>query len=299
MAPTDQLPPVYVPPGGPTGGGFPPPPVGAKPVGTGLGTAALTVGIVAFVTGWIPFLAGLVAIAGIVLGILAIRGRRAPARSIVGLSLSGLALAFNVIISTILIAAALHGAEGSGNSGPAAPAATKTAPATTKILSTPCYAFAAPNGYINNQSEKATAACITTDQLWGEYNADGTVKNTGVGQVLGSVSVDPVSTVKSDEVNPGGTLEGMVGFLNTKFIPDMGVVIGKAEAVTVDGQPASLTRVTSTKAKTRTKALLVLRAPEPYQVPGEDVRFFLVSFVTPEDNGDAIIDAAVSSWKWK
>jgi len=29
------------------------------------------------------------------------------------------------------------------------------------------------------------------------------------------------------------------------------------------------------------------------------VQFFLLSFVSPEDNGDAIIDAAISSWTWR
>ena len=90
-----------------------------------------------------------------------------------------------------------------------------------------------------------------------------------------------------------------MGYLDAEFIPAMGTVIGQAESVTIDGTPAVLTRVTSDVAATKTKALLVLKAPDAYQVPDKDVQFFLLSVVTPEDNGDAIIDAAISSWTWR
>ena len=265
-----------------------------KPAGTGLATAALIVGISAFVAGWVAVLGGLISVAGIILGIVAVRTRRAPARSIVGLSLSSLAFVFNLILSAVVIVGFLAGGGVTG-----ALKAVESAAVPTTTLVTPCYTFDAPAAYINNQSDLATAACITTEQLWGEFNADGTVNNTGVGSILGSVSVDPVSTKQSDEVNPDGSLEGMVEYLGVDFIPAMGTVIGEAESLTVDGLPASLTRVVSTNPDTKTKALLVLRAPEVYQLPDEDVRFFVVSFVTPEDNGDAIIDAAIASWTWK
>ncbi|TFC96694.1 MULTISPECIES: hypothetical protein [Cryobacterium] len=38
---------------------------------------------------------------------------------------------------------------------------------------------------------------------------------------------------------------------------------------------------------------------EVYRAPDEDIRFFAVSFATPEDICDAMIDAAITSWTWK
>lgn len=305
MTPTDQLPPAYSAPSEPPAPNPQPSASPVKPGGTGLATAALVVGIVAFLLGWATFIGGLIGIAGIILGILAVRAGRARVRAIFGLVLSGVAFLCNLLFTVVFIItlatpgtyAGLVGllASNAPDSSPSEIAATDVE---TVTLTTPCYSFDAPARYINNQSKDATAACATNAELWGEYNADGTVNNTGVGAILGSVNVEALDVVSASGFAPDGTLEGMMGYLDAMFIPDMGTVIGQ-ESITVDGTPATLTRVTSTVATTKTKALLVLRAPDVYQTSEEDVQFFLLSFVSPEDNGDAIIDAAISSWTWQ
>jgi hypothetical protein len=305
MTPSEQLPPAYPAPIAPPPAGYQQVP-SVKPVGTGLATAALVVGIVAFLLGWVTLLGGLLGAAGIILGILAVRTGRARARAIVGLVLSVIAFLTNVVISvgvivTLLTPGAYQGLVGLvGSNAPDTSASpVDAADVQTVTLDTPCYSFDAPAAYMNNQSKDATAACATNAELWGEYNADGTVKNTGVGAILGSVNVEAISTVSSAGFAPDGTLEGMMGYLDAEFIPAMGTVIGQPENLTIDGTPATLTRITSTVAETKTKALIVLRAPDAYQTADKDAQFFLLSVVTPEDNGDAIIDAAISSWTWQ
>jgi len=306
MTPTDHFPPAYPAPTGPPAETpqLPEPP--ATRGGTGLATAALVVGIVAFLLGWVTVLGGLLGLAGIILGILAVRTGRARARAVVGLVLSGVAFLTNLFFTvvffiTMLTPGAYAGLVGlvASNAPDSSSSSVDGSAVETVTLDTPCYSFDAPAAYINNQSKDATAACATNAELWGEYNADGTVKNTGVGAILGSVNVEAISTVSSAEYAPDGTLEGMMGYLDAEFIPAMGTVIGQPETLTIDGTPAILTRVDSTVAETKTKALLVLRAPETYQTAEKDVQFFLLSFVSPEDNGDAIIDAAISSWTWR
>lgn len=306
MTPTDQLPPAYSAPSEPPAASPQPPAPPVTPGGTGLATAALVVGIVAFLLGWVTILGGLLGIAGIILGIIAVRAGRARARAIVGLALSGVGFLCNLVFTVILIAllaspGAYEGLVGvvASNAPDSSSSEVAATDVETVTLDTPCYSFAAPAGYINNQSKEATAACATNAELWGEYNADGTVKNTGVGAILGSVNVEAIGSAAAADFAPDGTLEGMMGYLDAEFIPAMGTVIGQAESVTIDGTPAVLTRVTSDVAATKTKALLVLKAPDAYQVPDKDVQFFLLSVVTPEENGDAIIDAAISSWTWQ
>jgi hypothetical protein len=313
-----QFPPP-LPPGPPAPGGTPPAPVQPgpptqqggteQPGSTVLATIALSVGIVAFLFGWVTIVGGLLGLAGIILGVCAIRAGRARVRSIIALCLSGIALLCNLILAVILIVTLVNVANNADfsdvldsidpNSATTAPGDDSATDVDTTTLETPCYSVAAPAAYINNQSKEATAACATNAELWGEYNADGTVKNTGVGAILGSVNVEAISTVSAAEFAPDGTLEAMMVYLDAEFMPGMGTQIGQPENLTIDGTPATLTRFTSDVAATKTKALLVLRAPEAYQTADKDVQFFLLSVVTPEDNGDAIIDAAVSSWTWQ
>ncbi|KDA06890.1 hypothetical protein DC31_07950 [Microbacterium sp. CH12i] len=57
----------------------------------GIAIAALIVGIVAFLSGWVPFFGLIVAAAGIVLGVFALRQPRGKGFGITALVLSGLA----------------------------------------------------------------------------------------------------------------------------------------------------------------------------------------------------------------
>ena len=54
----------------------------------------------------------------------------------------------------------------------------------------------------------------------------------------------------------------------------------------------------SPKTLTKTKALLVTKSARPYSTSGGDVQVFPISFVIPQDNGDAIIQEFEKSWVW-
>jgi len=252
----------------------------------GIVRAALIVGISAFVIGWIPVLGLLLGLTGIVLGILALRKPGGKAFGLTGLIGSSLAVLTNVAVTIVIVISLVSSGIGMAILNDAQP------------IITPCYSFNGPADYINNQSAEKTEGCRTSLELWGEYDADGEINNTGVGSILGSVLVEPVRVASTDQWAPNGSLDDMVEFLNRSYFPDAGEVISLKEAVSLDGVDANLTRVTSTAKKTRTKAFLTVFAPDTYQSAGEPVKFFLISFVIPDDNGEEIISAAVESWRW-
>ncbi|MBG6215478.1 MAG: SirB2 family protein [Cryobacterium sp.] len=253
----------------------------------GITLAALIVGISAFVTGWIPVLGLLLGITGIVLGILALRKHGRKGFGLMGLIGSALALLTNVLVISVIVISLVSSGIGTSILNDAQP------------IITPCYSFNGPADYINNQSAEKTEGCITSQELWGEYDADGEINNTGVGSILGSVLVEPVRVASTDEWAPSGSLDDMVDFLNESYFPDAGEVTSLKEAVSLDGVDANLTRLTSTAEKTKTKAFLTVFAPNTYQFAGEPVKFFVISFVIPADNGEEIIAAAVDSWRWR
>ncbi|WP_104088160.1 MULTISPECIES: DUF4190 domain-containing protein [unclassified Cryobacterium] len=253
----------------------------------GLALAALIVGISAFVIGWIPILGLLLGVAGIILGILAMRRPGGRSFGLAGLIGSSLAVLANVLVTIVVVVALV-------NSGIGTAVLTDAQP-----VITPCYSFNGPGDFLSNQSAEKTDACITTLELWGERDADGVIHKTGVGSILGSVLVEPVAVASTDDWVPGGSLDDMVEFLNQSYFPQAGEVTSLKEAVTLDGVDANLTRMISTAENTRTKAFLTVFAPDIYQSAGEPVKFFLISFVIPEDNGEEIIAAAIDSWRWK
>jgi hypothetical protein len=262
-------------------------PVSAAPKRrTRIALAALIVGISAFVTGWIPVLGLLLGVTGIILGVLALRKPGGKAFGLAGLIASALAVVTNVLVIIVVVISLVNSGIGTAILNDAQP------------IITPCYSFNGPAGYINNQSAATTEACTTTLQLWGEYDADGEINNTGVGSILGSVLVEPVEVATTDTWAPNGSLDDLVDFLNRSYFPDAGEVTSLKEAVTLDGADANLTRLTSTVEKTQTKAFLTVFAPETYQLAGEPVKFFVISFVIPDDNGEEIIAAAIESWRW-
>ncbi|WP_194420624.1 DUF4190 domain-containing protein [Microbacterium abyssi] len=69
---------------------YPPAPIAQSPGAGGLAIAALIVGIAAFLLGWVPIVGLIIAVAGIVLGILAVRQPRGRAFGITAIVLSGL-----------------------------------------------------------------------------------------------------------------------------------------------------------------------------------------------------------------
>ncbi|GEK85899.1 DUF4190 domain-containing protein [Microbacterium aerolatum] len=82
---------------------YPPAPISQSPGAGGLAIAALIVGIFAFLLGWVPVIGFTLAVAGIVLGILAVRRPRGKAFGITAIVLSALgALAGLLLVVGIL-----------------------------------------------------------------------------------------------------------------------------------------------------------------------------------------------------
>ena len=151
------------------------------PAQAGLAIAALVVGIIAFFGGWIPLIGLLLGIAGVIIGIVALRRQQSRGFSLTGILLSVVAILANFIVTTIVVVALATG----GLAALISDAAQETDPETQSV-ETPCYSFDGPAGYINDLSSDAVADCNSELQLWGEQNADGTIDNTGVGSIRGS-----------------------------------------------------------------------------------------------------------------
>lgn len=268
-----------------------------RPAQAGLAITALVVGIVAFFGGWIPLIGLLLGIAGVITGIVALRRRQSRGFSLTGIVLSAVAIITNIIVTIIVIVALVTGGLAAFITG-AAQASDPDALGTQPI-ETPCYSFDGPAGYIDNIDSDAVAACNSELQLWGEQNADGTIDNTGVGAIWGSVNVEAVDVVTGEDISIDGTLDTLIDELNRDFIPSFGEVISLREPVTLDGAEANITRVTSEAATTETKALIVGFSPEIYPTAADDVNLFVISVVIPDGSGDAVIAALVDSWRWK
>ena len=63
---------------------------------------------------------------------------------------------------------------------------------------------------------------------------------TGVGDILGTVTVEPSYTSSTDSWGTDKPIDSIVGYLNERYIPQLGTVIGLKEPVTLDGLPANL-----------------------------------------------------------
>jgi hypothetical protein len=77
---------------------YPPAPITQSNGPGGLAIAALVVGIAAFIFGWIPFAGLILAVVGIVLGILTPRKPRGKGFGVTGLILSGLAVLTGLMV---------------------------------------------------------------------------------------------------------------------------------------------------------------------------------------------------------
>ena len=279
----------------------------------GLAVAALVVGIVAFLTGLIVVVGLVMGIVGVILSILALRKGKPAGMGITGLVLSGIAALTNIVVIALIVTlgpafwtGVRNAAEQSrdeanarNTSAPQDPANGGPKSLAVQNVKTPCYSFDGPAEFINDQRPAQGEDCWTELKLWGETDADGNVVPTGVGAVYGQVSVEPVSVTSSTEWVPSGDIDDMVDYLAKDYIPTLGTVITLKESVTLDGQPANITRVKSDAEFTKTKAMIVAYGPDSYNTSTGAVQLFVIVVVTPYDNGDAVIDAIVSSWKWK
>ncbi len=291
----------------------PPPQTGSA----GVAIAGLIIGIIAFVTGWIPIFGFILGGIGIVLGIIAVRASLRRGFGIAALVLSGLAVVTNIFIIIALVVTvpgavttAAHDAQVRADETNARTQAEQDAQNTKDAepgpeevsghsIITPCYSVQGPAAFINNQSSASTQDCVTTLELWGEVSPDGTIVNTGVGTILGQVSVEPIRLATSETWAATGNLDGVVDYIAVDYLPQMGEVISLREPVMLEDSAANISRVDSNAVLTKTKAIIVGFAPHSYDTSQGPVQLFVISIVTPYDNGDELIDAVVDSWEWK
>lgn len=165
---------------------------------------------------------------------------------------------------------------------------------------TPCYTAGVPNYYIQNIAQANKDQCIGTVELWGERTESGKLKITGVGSVLGQIQIEPIRTTKSAEYSTSSNLDETVNSLSKSYFPQLGETISLKEPIKLAGSPANLSRFKSAQTSTKFKVLITVFAPKEYNI-GADVpaKLFLISVTTPEDNGQQVLDALISSWRWK
>jgi len=280
-------------------GSQPPHPAAKPPVG-GLAIAALVVGGTAFLLGWLVGLGLLLGLAGIVLGILAVRTKSGRTFGVIGLVLSGIATVTSIVV-TFVLAFFL--------SGPASLFAEDLQLEfgdelfATQTVETPCYSFEGPASYFNDLPEVDVVACASRLELWGEITPDGEVLNTGVGAIFGTIEVEPIRVEISDAMAPDDTLESMVQSMSLDYLPAMGTIESLIEPITLDGVSANLTRIESDAEFTDLKAVITARAPDFYQGANGPVRYFVISVVLPDEAGETvdeeqILAELISTWTW-
>lgn len=284
--------------------GAAPGPITAKPTAGGLAITALVVGIVAFISGWAPFFGLVVGLVGLVLGIITIVKGRGRGFGITAIILSAIAIITNIVIIALLatlipwITNQVEDLTYPSDDPYPSIEVPPNGEFEVQTISTPCYTFDGPAGFINNQSAADAAMCMTQLELWGEMAPDGTFTNTGVGAVYGSVGVEAVSAETAALLSPDGTIATMIESLQADYFPSLGTVENLIEPYTLDGVEANLSRIVSDAEFTQTKAVLLAFSPSVYPTGAGDVSFFVVSFVIPDDTGDEVIQAVLDSWRW-
>ncbi|MFD4991375.1 hypothetical protein ACFWI1_04800 [Cellulosimicrobium cellulans] len=96
----------------------------------------------------------------------------------------------------------------------------------------------------------------------------------------------------------GSDLDGAVDALADSYFAENGTIISLHEPTDLDGVPANITRVEGDFDATQTKAFITAFAPEPFTPGADTVQFFVIAIVTPYDNGEALIEQVVSTWRW-
>lgn len=298
-------------------------PTYAAPVaGGGLAIAALIVGIVAFVTGWVPIFGLLIAIVGIVLGILVVRKPVRRGFGWTAIILSALAALTSIImIFVVFLGPALFWSAVGGDSYPEAPYESPQDDRDTEgdadagevpldestfsvvggqAIDTPCWSYDGPKYFVNNIDSASVEDCIGKLELWGEWQDDVFVP-TGAGSTAGQILADPqlVSTVES--VVPGSDVNAFVDAVEEQkgYFSSQGEIISLHEATTIGGVPANITRIDSNAETTHTKAFITVLAPRAYDTPSGQVQMFLISVTTPYQNGEEQLQHVIDTWTWK
>lgn len=294
--------------------GTPGAPQPASPAG-GIAIAALVVGIVAFVLGWVPILGLVIAVVGIILGIVTVRKPQRKGFGWAAIGLSALA-ALTSIATTIfflVIPLSLIGSHDysspeptpystdGGSDGASESDVDTWSSVSGQLIDTPCWSYDGPSYFVNNISTAETDACRGALELWGEWQDDGTFKLTGTGGTAGQIQVDPYSAANAEALAPGGDVDAVVDAIEStqQYFSQQGTIISLHEPTTLGGVPATITRVDSDAADTKTKAFITVLVPEAYEAGGDQLRLFIISVTTPYDNGDEQIEQVVDSWKWK
>ncbi|HCS61220.1 MAG TPA: hypothetical protein DIW46_07470 [Microbacterium sp.] len=298
-------------------------PIAPGPGVGGLAIAALIVGIVAFVTGWIPIVGLVFAVVGIVLGILAVRKPRGKGFGITALILSGLAAITGIIMLIFLVAFVpneINQSQGGGESydqpftdsdddGSLTEDDSTSADSdfdeamysavSGQLIETPCWSYDGPEYFTNNISADAVATCSGQLELWGEYDENDNFFPTGAGMTAGEISVMPLSIEASDAYGPVGDIDAAVEGLQEPFFSKQGGEPISEERITIDGVDASLIHYDSDSEDTQTKAFLTTFAPEPYQVADTEAQLFVIILVTPYSNGEEQLQQIIDTWEWK
>lgn len=270
----------------------------------GLAIAALIVSIIAFFTGWVPFFGIIVAIVGLVLGIIAVRRPNGKGLSITAIILSSLAFLTGVVMLAVLFFVIPSAVDSIPDQDQGWPDPTQ-APETSALavdgqsIDTPCWSYEGPAAFVNNISQDSADACVGKLELWGEVDDSGDVIPTGVGAIYGQVSVEPIRQSTSNGFAEGTDPVAIVDAIKDSYFAPQGEIISLHEDATLGGMPADITRIDSDVEETQTKAFITVFAPQAYDLNGEPSQLFIISIVTPYENGDELIQQVLDSWEWK
>ncbi|WP_417508978.1 hypothetical protein [Microbacterium sp.] len=281
----------------------------------GLAIAALIVSIVAFLSGWVPFVGLVLAIVGLVLGILALRKPRGKGLGITAIVLSALAALTGIIMLVVtfwFIPAAIESEiqqyddstelwaeEDESDLGESSFDEAEFSAVSGQFIETPCWSYDGPQYFTNNISSTDVDACVGKLELWGEYDEDDNFYPTGAGMIAGQIGVMPLNLDASNAYGPVGDLDAAVEGLQEPFFSQQGGEAIGEETVTLDGAEARLIRYESDAADTKTKAFLTVFSPEPYPIAGTQAQLFVISLVTPYSNGEDQLQQIIDSWEWK
>ncbi|WP_345762812.1 hypothetical protein [Diaminobutyricibacter sp. McL0608] len=244
----------------------------------------------------VPFAGIALGVAGVVIGIIAVVRPTRLALNITGIALSTIAIVTGLGVLAWLV---LSGPVVSELSRRAINDINAAPSVSGQTISTPCYRFEGPRDFINNQPDSDIEDCFTKLQLWGEIDPQGNIRNTGVGSVLGTISVEPVNESTRQELSSEIDLDAVIETLNNGWLQDLGTVTNLKEPVSLDGEPANVTRIKSPTGRTKTKAAVVGFAPDARDTSRGEIRLFVVTITTPYDNGEQLIEGVVTSWKWR
>ncbi|AWB89506.1 DUF4190 domain-containing protein [Homoserinimonas hongtaonis] len=274
----------------------------------GIAVAALVMGILAFLAGWIPIVGALFGITGLILGIIALVRRKGRGMGITAVILSTLAIIASVITTVLAITLLPLMLVSFANISDDVTDGIADQVVPPQIVETPCYGFDAPSGYINSQSAADQEACWTTLELRGELNENGEFINTGEGDIFGSIYVEPVDSeiVASWGVGLGGDsddLDAAVTYLADAYFSQLGTVTTLNEPMTIDGAAANITRLDNGAGPDTTNVVIATFSPSTYALESEsetsESKFWVITVATMDDDGDDILERMIDTWQWR